>query len=596
MDAQGHGETPGGEGVRAQVVRPQLRVIGTDADTTQVAKVIVRPVERDIDSLWDLMTSKVCLQRWLGLHGRPGPGVPFASPVAPQFVGKVRAVVAEEPTTKSLYLDIADRTVRIALNRTGEHTTSVYVEDPHGFQTETRKAWANVLGEISDCHIAITQQPIRQAVIVVHGIGEQRRGKTIETFIDKILPSCRETLTSQPVRMHDGSEMRRYRTAAGDGEDGRRPSTDFYEYYWAHHAEGTRVQHVVAWTFSLLMRNPRKLNTGTRNVWLMGWAMLCMVLLAIPAYRLAPSFGRTVLAIIAAGLVIAALAAIGFLRNFLGDAARYLGTAPYNVTLRERIRAEGVQLLRALHESGEYDRIVLAGHSLGTVVGYDMLRDYWAEVSDIHRSPAATDQPALKSYLKAMISGKGIHQDEQRALWAEQRANGNPWLVTDFVTFGSPLAHAQLVLSDSGDDFLRRKRLLELPTCPPTPELLIDADGDQAQLVHKEVRYRVGAETTSLQLLHHGAAFAPTRWTNLYYQGRFAGDPIGGPLAPEFGVGIDDITVVPGWDPRFWGILGHSKYAEGPALSKLREALGLADQSALEELRERLPLAERLRS
>jgi hypothetical protein len=70
-----------------------------------------------------------------------------------------------------------------------------------------------------------------------------------------------------------------------------------------------------------------------------------------------------------------------FLQPYLGDAARYFRNSPGNVAVRREIRRQAVSTLRALHLSGDYDRIVVVAHSLGTVVAYDMLRAYYSRIS-----------------------------------------------------------------------------------------------------------------------------------------------------------------------------------------------------------------------
>ena len=68
-----------------------------------------------------------------------------------------------------------------------------------------------------------------------------------------------------------------------------------------------------------------------------------------------------------------------FLQPYLGDAARYFRNSPGNVAVRRAIRKEAVDTLERLH-NGQYDRIVVVAHSLGTVVAYDMLRAYFSRV------------------------------------------------------------------------------------------------------------------------------------------------------------------------------------------------------------------------
>src|SRR5690606_29229619 len=58
-------------------------------------------------------------------------------------------------------------------------------------------------------------------------------------------------------------------------------------------------------------------------------------------------------------------------------AERYLTPDPGNIAARTAIRTEGLTLLRRLHEVGIYDRVAVVGHSLGSVIGYDVLRLFW---------------------------------------------------------------------------------------------------------------------------------------------------------------------------------------------------------------------------
>ena len=113
----------------------------------------------------------------------------------------------------------------------------------------------------------------------------------------------------------------------------------------------------------------------------------------------------------------------------------------------------------------------------------------------------------------------------QRSLWQKLRERHHlPWRITDLVTLGSPLAHADVLLAESEVAFQEGKRQREFPTAPargrnPRDHGLLGRtyeDDEAAHYVH---------------ILHHGAPFAVTRWTNLY----FPGDIIGGPVARLFG-------------------------------------------------------------
>ena len=57
--------------------------------------------------------------------------------------------------------------------------------------------------------------------------------------------------------------------------------------------------------------------------------------------------------------------------------------------------------------------------------------------------------------------------------------------------------------------------------------------------------YDVNGAKRTIYALHHAAAFACTRWTNLYFPAwlGFFGDLVGGPLRDIFGPGVKDIAV-----------------------------------------------------
>ena len=82
------------------------------------------------------------------------------------------------------------------------------------------------------------------------------------------------------------------------------------------------------------------------------------------------------------------------INSIVGDAVYYLDPAPANIQRRQEIRAKGVEILNKLHASQEYQRIILVGHSLGSVIGYDMLTYAWpsyaSQVDPQKRHPILT--------------------------------------------------------------------------------------------------------------------------------------------------------------------------------------------------------------
>jgi hypothetical protein len=238
-----------------------------------------------------------------------------------------------------------------------------------------------------------------------------------------------------------------------------------------------------------------------------------------------------------------------FLQPYIGDVARYLRNSPANVAGRRDIRRNSVDTLLALHRSGKYDRIVVVAHSLGTMVAYDMLRATFARLFrdmpvdrtelnpefcridagglgrvDLRRNARAVMRKLYALMMKKRAEKAAQNQGEA----AEKKGEPLVWLVTDFVTLGSPLTHAQYLLchgktvtgpirdvSELIEDFERRVKERELPTCQPKK-----FDGDDI-LTYGRTHF------------HQAALFGLTRWTNIYFPLKqvFWGDPIGGPVA-----------------------------------------------------------------
>jgi pimeloyl-ACP methyl ester carboxylesterase len=252
---------------------------------------------------------------------------------------------------------------------------------------------------------------------------------------------------------------------------------------------------------------------------------------------------------------------VAFLQPYLGDAARYFRNAPANVAVRRDIRRQAVEMLEGLHKSQKYDRIIVIAHSLGTVVAYDMLRAYFGRVCDcLPADPkilgkqfdqidsGAMDFPTLRREARMLVARMAklampAHAKKSKTNTADD-VNSTPplpsaWLVTDFVTLGSPLTHAEYLMCNGNTkaalehDFRRRKSERELPTCPP------EKLGHDGWLTFEHAR------KSKRRVIHHGAQFALTRWTNLYFERSelFWGDAIGGPLREVFGEAIMDVKV-----------------------------------------------------
>jgi hypothetical protein len=454
---------------------------------------------------------------------------------------------------------------------------------------------------------------MKQAVVIIHGIGEQKPMSTLRSFVRAVLgppPAGRDNYWSKPDPMSELFELRRLQAIG-------RPKTQFYEYYWAYNVEGTTIWQVVAWLWSLICRSGKDVPRSALSLW---WLLriLAVVFAVLTATGVTAGLWDWKQALKLLSLPWVLVVACGggiyfFLLYYLGDAARYCSANPQNIRLRQTIRAEGLKLLRTLHESGEYGRIIVVGHSLGSVIGYDLVKRLWQEYHELYPGlekdskiqaavRAAMDRKeGLQHEMRDGISALGealqassddeqvkAYQAKQQSVLAELQFMGNPWRISDFITLGCPLVHMMLLLADSKDDFEDRKRQREFPTCPPQPD-----DKGYAFSGKVPVELGDGKKFTPLYL-HHAAPFAVTRWTNLYFPARFGlfGDIVGGPLRPELGHGILDLPVrtqalsgfmnhtllahTSYWDERNFHSAAGDASSRKLALAALREALALS--------------------
>jgi hypothetical protein len=411
-------------------------------------------------------------------------------------------------------------------------------------------------------------EPRKQAVVIIHGIGEQRPMDTLRKFVDAVvLPDGegRARYYNKPDEKSGSFELRRLVTFDN------RPKTEFYEFYWAHRMPRANWARITSWLRLLVFRPLSQIPEQLRALWWTAWAgflVAAAYLLAVSAFafwpELAPSWWpKPSLAVTTVPLIALLFAgAQAIVLSYIGDAAIYLSTHPTTVAARQEIRAAGVALLEELHADPEYERIIIVGHSLGSVIGYDIIKNLWLRMHALHGSPDRPGDEALKRVQSlAGVDRETIadrkawarsFQDAVLALWREQRSQGFKWLVTDFVTLGSPLAHATLLLADNKDQFQQRVDERELPVSPPML--------DHYNKLSYSIPFNLpDGSKRNVAAIHDGAPFAVTRWTNIYFPCRnlLFGDIVGGPLAGHFGPGVVDVPVK---TKRWGGFLSHTFY------------------------------------
>lgn len=472
-----------------------------------------------------------------------------------------------------------------------------------------------------------------QAVVVIHGMGEQRPMDTIKAFVravwetDEVVTANKlphpAQVWSKPDPRTGSLELRRITTResipSASFPHGVR--TDFYELYWADLTAGSTWDDVTAWVRGLLLRPLSRVPPDVRLAWVVLWiATLGVVAIAVLAALPADVWRKIGVGALADWHWLLALvaAALGMWLHktataTFGRVVRYTKADPNNIAARQAVRERGLKLMNSLHEGDYYKRIIIVSHSLGTMLAHDLLSYFWAQrdaprkiaesspefdaLCELEKAAAAVDRPnptaaALDQYYEAQRRLRVALAARPAPRASNSQAMPDPrWLITDFVTLGSPLTHAEFLIAASEQDLARRKFERELPQSPPLRE---DLDPKVFELARATHKLPVGPSFETSKLisfprpssphvweLHHAAPFAVVRWVNVFDTASlvFRGDIIGGPLANTFGPAIIDIDLksLRGQSRSFT----HTKYweidGEPIHIEVLRRAVDLLD-------------------
>ncbi|MEL6968516.1 MAG: hypothetical protein AAGM04_14170, partial [Pseudomonadota bacterium] len=133
----------------------------------------------------------------------------------------------------------------------------------------------------------------------------------------------------------------------------------------------------------------------------------------------------------------------------------------------------------------------------------------------------------------ALIGFRRLQRELVRKMAAEWEMPGHQrilptprWLVTDFVTMGSPLTHAEFLMAESPQKVEQSIRERIFNTAPPVMER--DGVKDPTFLY---------AYSTGETFPHHASMFAAMRWTNIHDAASqwWNGDVFSGPVTGIFG-------------------------------------------------------------
>ncbi|MBK9425800.1 MAG: hypothetical protein IPN54_17065 [Bacteroidetes bacterium] len=428
----------------------------------------------------------------------------------------------------------------------------------------------------------LQNEKTRQAVVLIHGMGEQRPMDNLRSFVQSIrsnlvnsdISEKNTKIRSKPDHISEIYETRRLSLSASR----YRPVTDFYEFYWAQNMRDSKMSQFLNWFWKLIFTKPNKIPSRLIPIWWAFWCGLGILSLSIFYLSVIINF-HEILTAYSTFILLPTFVSIFFVvlkksfLNTVGDAGRYFTPTPENVLERSKIRAQGISFLKKLHErNGEnkYDRIIVVGHSLGSVIAYDLLSILWTEFNETNCNPSTINQRSIDEIEKVIKNKtKQINSKEfsklQYKCWLEQKSVGNKWLISDLITIGSPLSSVDYLMVNnvSIKDLINQR---EFPICPPI------SDERNSKIHYLTKQYNVGTEKRKLKILHHAAVFAVTRWTNIYYSSDF----IGGPVSRIFGQGVRDIEIKK--KSYFFYPSGHTMYwnmKNIESLKKITKALKL---------------------
>jgi predicted esterase len=231
----------------------------------------------------------------------------------------------------------------------------------------------------------------RQAVVLCHGIGEQKPMDTLTNFVWAIHPEDVKKLSpgrgmvrSYPQDVTDNLERRSF------SEFERGPGrwiTDFYELYWSHLKARTNVNFVFLKWLSRMLKLEKesippnlakafKVVRCIRGSLFFVGIVLAMMLAFVAGMPAGPCRGlwSFFMILLVTFLIAVYLFYLPNVTNVLVEIARYLDAEPENIKSRQSIRQAGIDLLNKLHESREldgelrYERIIVVGHSLGSII------------------------------------------------------------------------------------------------------------------------------------------------------------------------------------------------------------------------------------
>lgn len=273
----------------------------------------------------------------------------------------------------------------------------------------------------------------RTALLIIHGIGQQEPFDTIDAFAGGLLPVLRAhfgadyRISQREVpRQGPGAwEAWQQYYLAFDAEGA--PPVDLYEHYWAYRMTGrANLQDIVNWLdrasdyarrfyrpevggVDLRARQRHEGDSRLNRMFepstgrfhddgylrLLGFGMPTLLRVMM---RLEKSFVSSIWLIdLIFDAIVKRIKQLAI--DYVGDLAVYTETdrlSPH-FGVRQQMLLDARLAIEALLADGRYGRVIVAGHSLGSVIAYDA-------INRLHKAPPLTD-PAATEVQHARLTG-----------------------------------------------------------------------------------------------------------------------------------------------------------------------------------------------
>ncbi len=228
----------------------------------------------------------------------------------------------------------------------------------------------------------------RMAFLVIHGIGEQNPFETLDSFVRNFWKTLMKNNPGSNIaikhyvrpRTDNGKEWtENFISLVKDGQSDC--AIDFYEYYWAYKMEGEiTFQELVDWLVKtsdgaekFYKQNNelvKKYEGKSGDFWYLkhlGCIMRALAffrVLKIPYFDCIRPFVKPFLS-----------KATQLFVDYMGDVAIYTTTdvKSKHYHVRNSILTDAVKEVKALIGNDRYKNVIIAGHSLGSVIAYDTL-------------------------------------------------------------------------------------------------------------------------------------------------------------------------------------------------------------------------------